>query len=153
MISKKQYSTSRDLDTLETSSTDSGDPSRVDPLNGNYLDRTLDISLYCKTPEEAKEYFSTKEQSIRNSYREDSNSAAIGGVDARELNNWMDHRNSLLEELAGQKTDVYDDNDFSDDGASNNGGDTGENNSPNVPQDSSEVTQTEFDSSDYYDDV
>jgi len=152
-ISKKQYSTSRDLDTLETSSTDSGDPSRVDPSNGYSLDRTQDVSLYCTTPEQAREYFSTKEQSIRNTYRQDSNSGAIEGVDARELDNWMNNRDSLLVELVGQKTDVYLDNDFSEDSASSSGESTNENNSPNMPQDSSDVTQTEFDSSDYYDDV
>jgi len=168
MASKKHYSTSRDSDTLSTLSDESADESKVDPLNGTQLDRTRDVSLYCKTQAQAQEYFHTKEESIKSSHRQDSNTAAADGVPASELSGWLERKESLLLELAGQKSDVYDDNDFSDDndsrkgggnggtGGASDGGDDGasegDDGSSDFPQDSSDIVPTDFDSSDYYDD-
>lgn len=59
----------------------------VDPLDGSDLDRTRDIAKYCKNSSEVEEYFKVKEESIRKSYRADSNSGAAEGLPASELSN------------------------------------------------------------------
>lgn len=158
---RAQYSTSGESDS-------SGDESRVEPLNGTDVDKTRDIVKYCKNATEVEEYFRTKENSIRSSYRNDSNTGAIEGIPSSELNKWLDYKNELLSYLVSQRNDVYDLGNFSEDGGNTtdsgnigndssenaNSSNEGENNSSNnFAQDSSDITQTEFDPSDYYDDI
>jgi len=57
----------------------------VNPLDGTDLDNTSEIVDYCNSSKEVESYFQTKESSIRNSYRIESNSAAIEGIPASEL--------------------------------------------------------------------
>jgi len=175
-IPKNNYSTSRepdsnvsDTDMSDSPISDSGDESRVDPQDGSDVDATKDIVKYCKSANEVENYFTTKENSIRSSYRSDSNSAAADGVSASELSDWQEYRDYLLHSLLSQKNHVYDLGDYSDEENSTtsnneenvsnntpenaNNSNREENNSSNsFPQDSSDVTQTEFDPSDHYDD-
>ena len=81
----------------------------VNPNDGRELDRTQAIAnKYFEDKTGLGQYFSDKERAIYDAYREDSNSAAISGVQASELNDWLDQRDSLLEELKGQINDVND---------------------------------------------
>ena len=58
----------------------------ADPYDGSDVDRTQEIvDKYGNNKEAIKEYFVIKEQSIRESHRIDSNSAAASGVSSSEL--------------------------------------------------------------------
>jgi hypothetical protein len=155
----------------------------ADSNDGRTIDRSADIAdAYHGDRDGLNTYFREKEASIRRDYREDSNSAAIDGVSARELHSWQENRDDLLEQLNEQREDVF----FlaSVDGSSDNEGDSvgGNNNlsssnsnasSPNNgvtgtsdlnavdsnsndssyhPQDTSDVVQTDFSSFDPFED-
>lgn len=83
-------------------------PVSVNPENGRDLDRSADIAdAYHGDKNALNTYFRDKEASIRRDYREDSNSGAIHGVTASELQSWQENRDDLLEQLEEQKDDVF----------------------------------------------
>ena len=140
----------------------------LNPEDGYTLDRTQEIVDNCSTREEVEEYFDTKRNAIHSSYVADSNSAAASGVSAAELAVWLDMKNDLISQLEDQEDDVYDLGDYDDGSDTGTAGDTvggttegtteaatesaGESAGDQMSQDSSDIEQTEFDSSDYYDD-
>ena len=112
-----------------------------DPKNGRELDETRDIVNFCNKNEQSiEEYFNTKSESINNDYRHDSNSAAASGIKAAELNKWLIDRDEMLIDLASQKKDVEDLSSGSSEA------ELPDNSSSHFPQDSSEVTETDFSS-------
>jgi hypothetical protein len=147
----------------------------ANPNDGDKEDTTEEILDYCRdnniTARNAdREYFTPKETSIREAYRQDSNSAAIDGGDATssELDAWMSARNRILDELARCRDDVMD---LLPDDPSDDEGDGKSSSGPGGPapsgsgsgsgggiaissftQDTSDIVSTVFDSSDYYDD-
>lgn len=96
----------------------------VDSNNGRDIDRSAYIAdAYHGDRDGLNSYFRDKESSIRRDYREDSNSAAMDGVPASELQSWQDNRDDLLEQLNDQKDDVFDLASVTD-GSSDNDGDS-----------------------------
>jgi len=169
-VYKKPYSTSRvlsshpsdtdmsdtsesdnsDSEMSDTSSNGSGDASRVNPQDGSDLDRTIDLVKYCKNSREVENYFTTKENSVRSAYT-------------------CEHRSFIFASLPSQKSEVYDMGVYTDPESSitdrenenvgnnntvnpNTSKPEGNSSSNNFAQDSSDVTQTDFDPSDHYDD-
>lgn len=80
---------------------------RPDVTDGLHLDVTRSIAREFKSGKAIDEYFHDKESSIRNTYREDSNTAAAEGASASELSSWMEARDELLAALKAQREDVY----------------------------------------------
>lgn len=79
------------------------------PEDGYCLDRTqFIVNKYHQDKDGLDKYFQDKENAIKDSYRQDSNSAAAEGVQASELQRWMEERDSLLEDFKNQKDDAYD---------------------------------------------
>lgn len=153
--------------------------SAINSNDGYELDNTQEVVDSHSTSEDLQKYFDDKREAIRSSFNSDSNSAAASGTSASELSDWLDRKNELLELLENQKDDAFDlasyvsssdgSSDEGSDGGSDEASDVGSNEAPeeasneasngdsseqsqSFPQNSEEITQTEFDSSDYYDD-
>lgn len=100
---------------------DSGDETLVEPWNGLKVDRTRDIIKYCSTTQKVDEYFDTKLAAVRDTHRNDSNTAAADGQSARELSSWLDEKEYLEAEILGQIDDVLSDEKYPDDATSRYG--------------------------------
>jgi hypothetical protein len=153
----------------------------INPSNGRDLDRSSEIAeAFHRDKEGLNNYFKEKEDSIRRDYRQDSNSAAVDGVQASELHSWQVNRDDLLEQLNDQKDDVFDlasvyDSNSDDEGSSVNSNSSNNNNASSpgnrvnetsnvneaesvsenssyYPQDSSDVAQTDFSSFEPFED-
>lgn len=95
-----------DANSIDSNVSPNGDLVNVD--NGLKLDRTCDIVEYCQDRRGVDEYFTKKEDSIRESFRTDSNEAAASGTSVSELQHWLSAKNDLLDDLSSQKIDVLD---------------------------------------------
>lgn len=81
----------------------------VNPKDGTELDSTSEIVKMCNGQKSAIDsYFETKEESIKNNYRELSNSAAAAGTPASLMQSFIDDRDKMLSELNHMKDDVLD---------------------------------------------
>lgn len=82
---------------------------RADSSNGSELDNNDSIiGEHGSSSTDFEKYFGEKAQAIGSAYRVDSNSAAISGVSASELENWLQEKNKMLAELNEQREDLYD---------------------------------------------
>ena len=113
------------------------------PKNGTELDSTSEIVDSCANSKEVEKYYETKKESIQNTHRTDSNSAAASGTSSAELTKWLDHKNSLLEKLYFQKDDVYDLGEFSDSQASIIGSDQDSDSDQDPGEDSPKVSNND----------
>lgn len=86
-------------------------PLLSNPDEGTELDDDI-MSNHSFNRQPFDAYFERKEQSIRDSYRIDSNNAAAEGTGSSELDDWMDYRNSLLAGLDSQREDLLELNDY-----------------------------------------
>lgn len=126
----------------------------ADPNDGLQLDNNNDIiNQYGSDRDQFDRYFQDKENAIKEQHRTDSNSAAADGVDADELNSWLQAKEELLKGLHDQKDDLLDLHDYLNSSESSevsshtgNEEESGNNEeSPRVtnnsfPQDSSDIT-------------
>ena len=82
---------------------------KIEPNNPLELDNSQEIAdTFHKNEAGLNNYFETKRNAILDSYREDSNSAAASGIEASELQEWMQRRDELLEQLDDQVDTVFD---------------------------------------------
>jgi hypothetical protein len=105
-LSKNLYSTTSGADSdeeMSSNNSDTGNAEKVNPSDGYGLDDTRDIIKFCSNSREVKEYFTTKENSIRNSYRMDSNTGAASGLPSSELQKWSEDRDDLISSLNTSK--------------------------------------------------
>lgn len=76
----------------------------IQPNAGGYLDRTrMILDTVGNDPEATEKYFAAKKQAIITNYRESSNAGAIEGAPISELQEWLDDKNSMLEDLKSQE--------------------------------------------------
>jgi len=154
------------------------DPRNPTTIEGNY-ELVQKYAPNGENTPELDEYFEQKTRAIHEFYREQSNSAAAAGTPAKDMQDFLEDRDYMLKALQDQKEDLYEmdynptnpaqyDFDSNSESASSNEGSTvGQANSETVGtsqqntatssnefsyQDSSDVVQTNFDPSDYYDD-
>jgi len=152
LLLKKGISFTKSLKSDNNSETDLEENStHIDPQKPE-LDRTQNIANAFKNNRAGIEsYYKDKVNSIMKAYRTDSNTGAIDGVAASELDFWMKQRNDLLDELKGQIEDVKELADVSptpspstsEVAPSESGSpisDTGDDNEESFRQDSSDIT-------------
>jgi hypothetical protein len=153
---------------------DPTDPTRIE---SNY-ELVQEYAPNGKNTPELDKYFEDKIKSVNEFYREQSNSAAAAGTPAKDMEKFINERDHMLAALESQKEDLEEmdynptnpaEYDFDSSSESSNsetdspveqagqagqaGQESGETGSNDTSyQDSSDVVQTSFDPSDYYDD-
>ncbi len=81
----------------------------ADPQNSLDVDSNADImSKFGGNRKDFDKYFEDKLRAINEAYRQESNSAAITGISAKELDGWLQVKNDLVDNVNRQKNDLLD---------------------------------------------